>query len=642
MPKRIPSYRFFHRPPRRAVAPTPSTRRWVDRVRRRAAILGQLTEAALRDHAIEFRESMRDPNRSTELDRVIESFALTEVALQRSCGMSYYDVQLIGGFVLAGGTIAEIPTGEGKTITTALPTVLRAWSGQGVHVATTNEYLSRRDHDQLAPLFRILGLTSAHLEPSADIEQKRCAYASDITYGPGYEFGFDYLRDQITLRGKVADPLGHQFVYRLRGGVHHEPRLIQRGHAYTILDEADSVLVDEASLPLILSSGASQSGTSTAMFEFAERIASSLEEDLDYLLDRCSKKIALTRRGWDTIHQKFLRRPPGQIARPWFRLVENSLRAHHLIHRDEDYVVVDGEVQIVDGNTGRIHDERTWNGGLHQAVQVKERVLVTPENDTGARITRQRFIGFYGGLAGLTGTARGAEIEFAEFYELPVVQIPTHRPCIRQSLPMRCFATEGDRLKAIGDETRRRNQHGQPVLIGARTIRESVRISEQLNELRVEHVVLNGLQDENEANLVARAGESSSVTVATNMAGRGTDIRPSEAALRVGGLHVIASGIHQSARVDRQLAGRAARQGQPGSSQIFSSAEDELVQQHASALAERMTRDAVNGECTGDFAAAHRQLQRQLESEATRSRQRMVSHDRWMESVQSSLARSSA
>ncbi|MEL6104865.1 MAG: hypothetical protein AAFU85_02460 [Planctomycetota bacterium] len=642
MPKRIPSYRFFHRPPRRAVVPTSNTRRWVDPVRRRAATLGQLTDAALRDHANQFRESMRDPYRSTERGRVIESFALTEVALQRTTGMSYYDVQLIGGFVLAGGTIAEIPTGEGKTITTALPTVLRAWCGQGVHVATTNEYLSRRDHDQLAPLFRTLGLTSAHLEPSANVPQKKFAYACDITYGPGYEFGFDYLRDQMTHRGNVQEPLGHRFIYRLRGRAKREFSFIQRSHAYTILDEADSVLVDEASLPLILSRGASQAGTAKVMFEFAERIATSLQEELDYRIERRSRTIALTSRGWKTIHQSFLSRPPGQIARPWFRLIENALRARYLIRRDEDYVIVNDEIQIVDGNTGRIHDERTWNGGLHQAVQVKERVPVTPENDTGARITRQRFVGFYRGVAGLTGTATGAETEFAEFYGLPVVRIPTHRPCIRESLAMRCFSTEASKLKAIGDETSKRSQRGQPVLIGARTIHESSRISEQLESLKVQHVVLNGLQDESEAHLVARAGESAAVTVATNMAGRGTDIRPSDASLRAGGLHVIASGIHESARVDRQLEGRAARQGQPGSSQVFSSAEDELVVRHAPALADRMSSDAVKGECVRDFSSAHRRLQRELEAEASRRRQRMVSHDRWMESVQSSLARITA
>ncbi|MCA9135265.1 MAG: hypothetical protein KDB00_00865 [Planctomycetales bacterium] len=637
----IPRYRNFAGRPKGAVQQLDrSTNRWIERVRDRECELKHLNQASLRKIADQCRDRIKSRDDACQLDHVTESFALTAEAIRRTTGMTYYDVQLAGGFALAAGTIAEIQTGEGKTIITALPTVLHAWSGRGVHVATTNEYLSKRDHDELKPAFELLGLTIGHLEPQGPIRDKVQAYACDITYGPGYEFGFDFLRDQLTLRSRHQERLGERFLKRLQGVMVADPTLAQRGHALAIIDEADSVLIDEAATPLILSGGQCRSATAKVIYQFAHHVAMQLSAGSEFQLDSVKRLIRLTPDGWTRIHRLFNHRPAGQLARPWSHLVENALRAQFVLQRDVDYVVEGGEVLIVDQNTGRIHEERKWSAGLHQAVEVKEQVDVTAENDTHARITRQRFIGFYEGIAGLTGTAADSEAELREFYHLPVVQIPTNKPCVRKELPLRCFDSRENKFVAIAEDAARRSRLGQPVLIGTRTIDESMQLSRRLNDRGIDHIVLNGLQNETEASIIRRAGITGTVTVATNMAGRGTDIKPDTRAIAAGGLHVTASEIHPCRRVDRQLAGRAARQGDPGSCQFYVSAEDEMIQTRAPALAEQMSASAAQtGEAKQDFFAAVRRVQRQAESDALMQRQHMVAHDDWMESVQSALAR---
>ena len=637
----ITSHRsLFGRPRQGALTPGKPTERWIDSVRKRGSSLRSVTDADLQLSAQQFRDRIKTPADAITIGNVVESFALTGEALRRATGMEYYDVQLAGGFALAAGTIAEIQTGEGKTITTALPTVLHAWSGRGVHVATTNDYLSGRDHDELKPVFERLGLTVGQLIPQGPVAEKVKAYACDITYGPGYEFGFDFLKDQLALRSRHRDRLGERFLRRLHGVRTQEATLAQRGQAFAIVDEADSVLIDEATTPLILSGGESDCATTPALYQFAREIASDLSDQDDYLVDQVKHSIQLTKQGWKSIHQSFDSRPPGQLARPWNQLVENALRAEFILKRDVDYVIQDGQVMIVDQNTGRIHDERKWSSGLHQAVEVKERVDTTAENDTHARITRQRYIGFYDGVAGLTGTASDSESELREFYNLPVVRIPTHKPCVRKLLPLRSFHSTKDKFNAIADDVAQRIRRGQPVLIGTRTIHESKRLSERLAEKAIPHVVLNGLQDENEASIIRRAGVSGALTVATNMAGRGTDIKLDSQARDAGGLHVTATEMHSCRRVDRQLAGRAARQGDPGTCQFYASAEDEMIRSRAPALAREIAASArETGECRKDYFAALRRVQKDAESAALAQRQHMVAHDDWMESVQSSLAR---
>ncbi|QDV47835.1 preprotein translocase subunit SecA [Stieleria neptunia] len=637
----IANYRGITGQPKRGVQSVgKSTQDWIQRVRARGRQLESLDDQSFRASAARCRDRIRVRDDAVVLDNTIESFALTGEALRRTTGMSYYDVQLCGGFVLAAGTIAEIQTGEGKTITTALPTVLHAWSGRGVHVATTNDYLSSRDHDELKPVYDMLGFSVGLLQPQGPVEEKIEAYACDITYGPGYEFGFDFLKDQLAIRSRHQTRLGERFLRSLQGIDSHEATPAQRGHAFAIIDEADSVLIDEATTPLILAGGKSSAATSPALYQFARRISLDLSEDDDYIIDPIKRTIRLTPDGWKRIHQRFDSRPPGQLARPWSQLIENALRAERILQCDVDYVVQEGQVMIVDPNTGRIHDERKWSSGLHQAVEAKEQVEMTDENETHARITRQRYIGFYDGVAGLTGTASDSESELREFYRLPVVRIETNKPCVRQHLPLRCFDSCRNKFDAIADDAAGRSRRGQPVLIGTGTIQESKLLSRRLSEQGISHVVLNGLQDDEEASIVRRAGVSGAVTVATNMAGRGTDIKPDAGALAAGGLHVAAASMHACQRVDRQLAGRAARQGDPGSCQFYAAADDELIQSRGPDLAAEMIASAgPTGECRKDFSVALRRIQRQAEADALVQRQRMVAHDDWMESVQSSLAR---
>jgi len=618
-----------------------STNRLIGRIRTQADQLKGLCDQQLAVFADQLRQRIGAGEDVRSIDIVCQSFALTTEALRRQTGMTYYDVQLASGLVLAAGAIAEIQTGEGKTITTALPAVLHGLTGRGVHVATTNDYLSKRDHDELEPIYKALGLTSGLLTSRSQPAENRHAYAADITYGPGYEFGFDFLKDQLTIRGRHQEPLGQRFLRTMQGVTVRETPLAQRGHAFAIIDEADSVLIDEATTPLILSGGRSSAATSQSMYEYARRVATELR-DKHFECDLGKRTVKLNNSGWESVHEAFNNRPAGRLARPWSQLIEHALRAEHILERDVDYVVTDDRVMIVDQNTGRIHDERTWSASLHQAVEVKENVTVTAEQESQARITRQRYCGFYASMCGLTGTATGSEDELRVFYRLPVVQIPTNEPCVRKSLPLRMFASRKAKFQAICQDIATRSDSHQPVLVGTRTIADSKRLSELLTDCGIKHVVLNGLQDEQEAAVVARAGVAGAVTVATNMAGRGTDIRLDRRAKRAGGLHVIGTELHHSQRVDRQLAGRAARQGDPGSCQFFASAEDELIVARDPKLAQQIRNASQGkGECGGgsDFLPAIKRIQSTLEREAAKQRVSMVEHDKWLESVQSSLAR---
>ena len=638
--KLIPNYRTLTGSPRsRVESPNRAYAPLVNRVRKLSEQARNLGHQELIDAYDNLRERVTEGEPLLSAQIVCECFALATEALRRATGMVYYDVQLVGGFVLAAGTIAEIQTGEGKTITTGLPAMLHALTGKGVHVGTTNEYLSERDHEELHGVFAELGLTSGLLQSDASLPEKMAAYACDITYGPGYEFGFDFLKDQLAIRSRYREPLGTRFVRTMNGIVVDDKPLAQRGHAFAIIDEADSVLIDEATTPLIMSGGNLGIRTAPDLFHYAKQVATDLSED-SFNIDHTKRKVSLTDQGWETAHLAFEDRPAGRLARQWSQLIEHALRAEHILQCDVDYVVRDGQVMIVDQNTGRIHDERTWSAGLHQAVEAKEGVALTAENETQARITRQRYCAFYTGMCGLTGTASGSESEMREFYQLPVVRVPTNRPCIRRQLPTRSFATTEAKFAAIAQDAGDRRQSARPVLIGTRTIQESKRLAELLSTAGLPHVVLNGLQNEDEAEIISRAGEAGTITVATNMAGRGTDIRMDKSVKAAGGLHVIATEFHHTQRVDRQLAGRAARQGDPGSCQFFASAEDEMIAHRAPSVAKRMTRSASqDGECTQDYEPAIQKIQSELERESRVNRRSMVDHDNWLESVQSSLAR---
>lgn len=612
------------------------------RIRLRATALANLQEDEILGCARQLRSRLQTGDMEV-LSRhaVVESFALTAEALRRTTGKSFYDCQLLGGLALATGAIAEMQTGEGKTITCGLAAVLFGLTGKGVHVATTNDYLAQRDHDELSPVFNSLGMTSALNSDTLSPADKQHAYAQDVTYGTGFEFGFDFLRDQLALRNRPSWPLGTRFLSRLRGiGLEPMP-LIQRPLGFAIIDEADSVLIDEAATPLILSGSSQSRLPGPQVYGLAMQVADQLQEELDYHIDWAKRSLRISARGWRNIHDRLTREVQKLLMRPWSQYVEQSLQARLILKRDVDYIVSSERVIIVDSNTGRIHEDRKWKCGLHQAIEMRENVPLTQERHVEARITRQRYFDFYEKITGMTGTARGNEAELLEFYDLPVVAIQRNQPSQMKHIRSRFFATESAKYRAIVDNVIERAAVGQPVLVGTRSITQSRQIGEVLQANDQPHVVLNGTQDQPESKIIAAAGQAGTVTIATNMAGRGTDIKLSKQARQAGGLHVIVAEHHPSRRIDRQLIGRSGRQSDPGSCQFFVSADDEIIRRFAPSLGLLISNNAHrnSGECRTSFDHHIRALQKNIERHNFSARRDMVIHDRWMESVQESVAR---
>ena len=614
--------------------------RRIEDIRRHTDRLQHAATSVLADDYTNLRERVQSGQSVHATETIVATFALMTEAVRRALNKRYYDVQLLAGLVLADGHIAEMQTGEGKTIATGLPAALFALRGNGVHVATTNEYLCERDYAEMQPAFSLLGLSTGLLRDQAANPEKRAAYNCDITYGTGYEFGFDFLRDQLAIRNHPVPAYGRLHRQRLRGQRISAPDVVQRELASVIIDEVDSVLIDEATTPLIISGAPDAKGNDAAVYQEAMRLAGSLQSDIHFQHQPASRSLHLTQAGWLHVHAVFPRALAKSLRRPWAQYVTQALRAEHQLQRDVDYIVRDNRVLLVDQNTGRIHEERSWRAGLHQAVETREQTNVSPETIAQARISRQRYFQFYSGLCGLTGTAADNATEFDEFFQRTVIPIPTHRPCRRITMPAAFFANATTRDRAIVDEIRDRRTAGQPVLVGTRSIAHSNRLSELLQESDLPHTVLNGTQTQDEADIVSRAGASGSVTVATNMAGRGTDIRLNVAAKSAGGLHVVVAGHHESPRVDRQLTGRAARQGDPGSCRFMISADDDLIQTHAPALAKRMQSVAdSDGICHVDFSARINQLQTAVDQQGFERRRQMVEHDTWLDSILNSMAR---
>jgi len=529
-------------------------------------------------------------------DLVPEAFALVREASRRKLGLRHFDVQMIGGLALNSGKIAEMRTGEGKTLMSTLPAYLNALTGEGVHVVTVNEYLATRDSEWMAPVFRFLGLEVGVIKNAQSPTEKRAAYACDITYGTNNEFGFDYLRDNLAFN--------------------LEDR-VQRKLAFAIIDEVDSILIDEARTPLIISGPAEES---TELYikinALIPRLAKQEDEDGpgDYAVDEKTKQATLTEDGHQKVEELMaeiglLREGESLYDATNIRLMHHlnaALRAHALYKRDVEYIVRGGEVIIVDEFTGRTMQGRRWSDGLHQAVEAKEGVKVREENQTVASITFQNFFRLYAKLSGMTGTADTEAFEFQEIYGLEVLVIPTHKPMIRQDKSDLVFLSEGDKFQAILEDIEDCVQRAQPVLVGTTSIETSERLGKLLSAAKIPHEVLNAKQHEREAHIVAEAGRPGAVTIATNMAGRGTDIvlggsprtqidaleNPNEEQLRqiredwqkrhdqvlaAGGLHIIGTERHESRRIDNQLRGRSGRQGDPGSSRFYLSLEDNLM-----------------------------------------------------------------
>ena len=546
-------------------------------------------------------------------DVVVQGLSLMWEALRRACGVELYDLQLRAALGLLRGDIVEMQTGEGKTFSCAPAAYLRALSGKGVHVATPNFYLAERDCQLLQPAFAMLGVTAGLLPERADDSAKRTAYRCDITYGSGYEFGFDYLRDQIALQRLQKVDLGRRLLDALNGDA-ATLKTIQRPLYCAVVDEADQVLLDDAGSPLVLSGEATRAAPDAAACELASRIAESLLPEQHYTLNLSTRQLRLQSPGIERIHQSDIRPPLRTLARPWSDYVEQALRARWLYQRDVHYVVVDDQVRIVDDASGRIFADRTWRDGLHQAIQTKEGLPVLSDGLVLAQITRQRFYRQYPLLSGMTGTAAGCESELRRVYRTSVASLPPRLPSRRVIHPLRSFASSEQKWSAVVESVRHYHDAGRPVLIGAHSILDSQHLAELLAEAGLPVDLLNGRQDAQEADVIARAGRPKAITIATNLAGRGTDIKLHDSVGELGGLHVIVAECHESRRVDRQLIGRCARQGDPGSSQTFVSAEDSLLQRYAPWLADwiRSTADQ-RGEVYLDLTPRIQRIQRLAE-----------------------------
>ena len=500
----------------------------------------------------EYREKVQKDGVS--LDDILPNvFALVREAARRTMNMRHFDVQFIGGIVLHRGRIAEMKTGEGKTLVATLPVALNALSGKGVHVVTVNDYLASRDAKWMGQVYSFLGLTTGTIVHDMDDEQRKAAYACDITYGTNNEFGFDYLRDNMKF---------------------YPEQLVQRGHNYAIVDEVDSILIDEARTPLIISGASDES---TELYQAMDDVVAHLDPD-DYTVDEKARTAMLTEKGVshceELTHLDNLFDPRNMVAQ---HHIMQSLKAHFVFKRDVDYIVTNDQVVIVDEFTGRLMPGRRYSDGLHQALEAKEHVTIQPENQTLASITFQNYFRMYDKLAGMTGTADTEAVEFHEIYNLEVMTIPTNKPMIRKDYPDLIFQTQKEKFDAIVQAIRELYEKGQPVLVGTISIETSEMLSKRLKAIGIPHSVLNAKQHAKEAEIVAQAGQKGHVTIATNMAGRGTDIMLGEGVKELGGLHILGTERHESRRIDNQLRGRAGRQGDPGSSRFYLSLEDNLM-----------------------------------------------------------------
>ena len=543
--------------------------------------IDRLGEAALREAADAQRAALLRRGYVPEL--VARSFALVRAAAGRTLGMRHFPVQLAGGHVLLEGKLAEMETGEGKTLTATLPAAAAALAGVPVHVITVNDYLAERDGDWMRPVYEALGLTVGIVQHGEPAEERRAAYAADITYCTNKDLGFDYLRDSLTLRSPKGR--GRLLLEKLLGRGDRLDRLLLRGLHFAIVDEADSVLVDEARTPLIIS-GAGDAAGDQALYGAALQACRALEAGADYELDRRERSVRLGERGRARLADMAAALPPAwRSARAREELAQQGLAALHLYDLDTHYLVRDGKVQIIDEYTGRVLADRSWERGLQQLIEVKEACEVTGRRATLARITYQRLFRRYLRLCGMSGTASESAPELEAVYGLKVVPVPTNRPARRRDDGTRLYATRDEKWAAVAAAIARETARGRPVLVGTRSVGASEELAALLTRQGIEHVVLNARQDADEADIVARAGEPGRVTVATNMAGRGTDIRLAPEIAARGGLHVILTEYHESARIDRQLFGRCGRQGDPGSCEAIVSLEDELFLRHARGLA---------------------------------------------------------
>ena len=618
-----------HRPPRRWLT-------WMKEVSERAEDFNALDDRALRKYSLSlrFRAKSGEP-----LARLLpEAFALVREAASRTIGLRHFDVQVLGGIALFNGRVAEMDTGEGKTLTATLPLYLRALPGKGAHLATVNDYLAARDAKDLGPIYEMLGLTVGVIQTSDPQSKRRKAYACDITYGTAKEFGFDFLRDRLLLRrlGRTQDDFLGDGSSQRWDDTGEQP--VQRPAHFVLVDEADSILIDEARTPLIIGSlGEKAREQVVATYQWAAKHAPQYVEDDDYEYDHDTRKVELTGKG----RQLMRALPTPDLLRgvgliDLYQYTERAIKVYRDFHLDRQYVVRNGEIVIVDEFTGRLAEGRKWRDGIHQAIEAKENVEVTVPTGQAARITIQDLFLRYRCLAGMTGTACTSAREFRKIYRTPVVRIPTNRPVRRRKLPVRVHGTSQRKWEAIVEEVKQLHAEGRPVLIGTRSIDKSEILSRLLSAEGIAHNVLNANEIAKEADIVALAGHRGRVTVATNMAGRGTDIKLEEGVAELGGLQVIGTEMHDAARIDRQLYGRCGRQGDPGTYRQYLALDDEIIRTGMGSKHAMKTRTVgENGNGSFDrYRGIFRRAQRKVERKHLRDRKMLLHHEKERKKMQ--------
>ena len=567
-----------------------------------------LTDEELKAKTIEFREQLE--NGKTLEDIIVPAFAVVREAAYRVIGEKPYFVQILGGLAIHYGNIAEMKTGEGKTLTETMPTYLNALEGKGVHIITVNEFLAKRDSEWMGNIYRFLGLTVGLNMREMSPEDKRAAYNCDVLYSTNNEIGFDYLRDNMVVRASDR---------------------VQRPLNFCIVDEVDSILIDEARTPLIISGGKFDSKD---LYTSADRAVKRLEEE-DYTIDEKTKSVSLTESGVEKIEKIFhLENLYDLDNAVLVHHLNQSLKANYGFKIDVDYVVEDGAIIIVDQFTGRLMHGRQFSDGLHQAIEAKENVKINEETKTMATITFQNLFRMYNKLSGMTGTAKTEEEEFRDIYNMYVIQIPTNKPVIREDLPDLVYATEKGKLTAIVNKIKEIHETGQPILVGTVSVENNEKLSALLKKEGLKHEVLNAKNHEREAEIVAHAGEIGAITIATNMAGRGTDIKLAEGVKELGGLYVIGTERHESRRIDNQLRGRAGRQGDPGSSQFFVSFDDDLMRRFGTEKVQQMLvnvgfsdEQAIRSKM---FTKSIEQAQRKVEGNNYDTRKSLLDYDNVM------------
>lgn len=594
------------------------------------------SDQQLRKRSLSVRYQIKAGERLSQL--MPEAFALVRESARRTLKMRHFDVQILGGVALFHGAIAEMETGEGKTLTATLPLYLHALAGKGAHLATVNDYLAARDAEWMRPAYELLGLTVGIIQTKDSSEARRKAYSCDITYGTAKEFGFDFLRDRLLLRRmgvRQEDFLGNPSAHRFEA---EGDKPVQRSAHFALVDEADSILIDEARTPLIIGSlGDKAREQVVATYQWAARYAKQFVEDQHYYVEDDTKKVELTGEGRQLVRAL---PKPALLANvgliDLYQYMERAIKTERDFLLDRQYVVRDGEIVIVDEFTGRLAEGRKWRDGIHQAIEAKEGVEVTVPTGQAARITVQDLFLRYKHLAGMTGTGRSSAGEFYRIYKTPVVPIPTNRRVQRILMPDRVFGSTQQKYEAILEEVKEMHAKGRPVLIGTRSIDKSQALSRMLTEAGLDHYVLNANEVEKEAEIVALAGQQGKITVATNMAGRGTDIKLDNGIAELGGLHVICTELHDAARIDRQLAGRCGRQGDPGSVRQYLALDDDIIRSgFGPDVAAKYARTGQSA--TGNLdhlAKLLRRAQRKVERKHFRDRMILLHHEKERKKIQ--------